>query len=71
MLSNELNIAVCTSFLKQKKIIFCEFSLFTFSEISSVRRGGLEFNLIFWEVQTKPFRNTGIFLFAPHLEGEG
>ena len=30
MLSNKYNIVVCTLFFKQKKIIFCEFSLFTF-----------------------------------------
>ena len=65
MLSVEYNIVVCTSF--KEKINFCEFSLFTVLEISHARKGGLGFNLNFWEVQTKPFRNIGYFLFTPNF----
>ena len=56
-LSNEFDIVVCTSFFLQKKLIFCEFCLF--------------FNLIFWKVQAKPFRNIRSFLFVSHRGGGG
>ena len=69
MLSNEFNIVVCTSVFLQKKIFFVNFAFFLFLEISHAWRGRLEFNIIFWEVQTKPFRNIRSFLFTSHFGG--
>ena len=55
MLSNELNIVVYTSFFNQKKIIFCEFSLFIFLEISHAWKGGWGVILFFGKYKRSLF----------------
>ena len=70
MLSNKYNIVVCTSFFKQKKMFFCEFSLFTFFEIAPVRRGGLGFNLFFLRYKRSLFGMYRIFCSLPTLGGQ-
>ena len=61
MLSNEFNIVVCTSFFKQKKIILCEFSLFTFLEISHPRGGSMGLISFFGRYKRSLFGIQGLF----------
>ena len=71
MLSNELNIVVYTSFFKQKKIIFCEFSLFTFLEIDHALRGGWGLILFLSRYKRSLFGIWGLFCLLPTKNFKG